>query len=309
MKRIIVTESQYKKLVRQKLNEFIIYNDPADEYDVTPDINTFLRVLDTNLMDKHDQNTYVEKIEKGVVELDEDKYNEEEKETINSIIDYWVGDTYTTADSKVKDLTYNSGLDWEYSDVAIYEPPKEKDEEEDEEEKTIERAKEIMGNVAVDSAYLSPTGIPKNGSETYGLPITTTLTTSKERVKVYKGGEGNNWAGSMGRALWFAKTANDYMGRNIITSQKRPRKTTRISKKISDHWVNNPIAYAVDLGVQGSTADKVLEYIMSLFANGKYSYYKGGYWFDVNIDGYRYQIGWKSDEDHYDHIHVGVKKL
>jgi hypothetical protein len=36
--------------------------------------------------------------------------------------------------------------------------------------------------------------------------------------------------------------------------------------------------------------------------------YVGGSWLDLNKDGYRYQIGWKV-ADHFDHIHVGVKKL
>jgi predicted chitinase len=35
--------------------------------------------------------------------------------------------------------------------------------------------------------------------------------------------------------------------------------------------------------------------------------YKGGSWFNITIDGYRYQVGWKV-KNHFDHIHVGVKR-
>jgi hypothetical protein len=61
--------------------------------------------------------------------------------------------------------------------------------------------------------------------------------------------------------------------------------------------------------VSGTKGDELLKHIMSIFANGKYDYYEGGSWFNKTIDGYRYQIGWKSDPDHYNHIHVGVRKV
>ena len=35
--------------------------------------------------------------------------------------------------------------------------------------------------------------------------------------------------------------------------------------------------------------------------------YKGGTWFNVVKDGYRYQVGWRVP-NHFNHIHVGVKK-
>ena len=112
----------------------------------------------------------------------------------------------------------------------------------------------------------------------------------------------------MGRALWFAKIANEYIGKNIVSSQKRDKKLTA-DGNVSDHYSGKNDSYAVDLGISGSKGDELLKHIMSLFANGKYSDYVGGEWFNKSIDGYRYQIGWKSDSDHYDHIHVGVRKL
>ena len=33
-----------------------------------------------------------------------------------------------------------------------------------------------------------------------------------------------------------------------------------------------------------------------------------GRWRNINIEGYRYQIGWRVS-GHYNHVHVGVRKL
>ena len=118
MKRIILTESQYRRLVKQKLNEYIVYSDPKDEYDATPNIRLYLGTLGQNLKIKYDINTYVSKIEDGIVYLVADKYNEEQKKTISDIIDYWV--KYTPEDDeKIGDTDYFSGLDWDYGDEEI----------------------------------------------------------------------------------------------------------------------------------------------------------------------------------------------
>lgn len=131
MKRIILTESQYKRLVKQKLNEYIVYSDPQDEYDAGPDIRLYLGTLGQNLMLKHNINTYVKKIEDGIVYLEEDKYSEEQKKFISDIIDYWV--KYTRKDDKkVGEYGYFSGSDWNYSDEEI------KDVEDDESTAEIE---------------------------------------------------------------------------------------------------------------------------------------------------------------------------
>jgi murein DD-endopeptidase MepM/ murein hydrolase activator NlpD len=114
MKRIIVTEEQYRRLVKQNINEFIKYENPKDEYNVQPLMGRFLGILDTTLMDKHDTDTYVKKIKKGIVELDSEKYNEYEKETIKSVIDWWVNDTEGEEDSRGEGLSYNTGNEWEY---------------------------------------------------------------------------------------------------------------------------------------------------------------------------------------------------
>ena len=121
--------------------------------------------------------------------------------------------------------------------------------------------------------------------------------------KVKEGGEGGNWGGSMPRALAFAKVANDFAGKNLITSQKRSRKNTAVGN-VSDHWDEKNDSYAVDLGCTGSQGDAILAKLMEWAG---FPEYKGGYWLNFIKNGYRYQIGWKVP-DHYNHIHIGVRK-
>jgi hypothetical protein len=117
------------------------------------------------------------------------------------------------------------------------------------------------------------------------------------------GGENNDWGGSMQRALAFAKIANEFSGKDIITSQKRSRVKTG-KGTVSDHYQGNNNAYAIDLSCKGDAGDRLLAHLMEWFG---YPNYTGGYWLNVNKGGYRYQFGWKV-KDHFDHIHIGVKK-
>jgi hypothetical protein len=152
MKRIILTESQYKRLVKQKLNEYIVYSDPKDEYDATPDIRLYLGTLGQNLWLKHNVDTYVKKIEDGIVYLEMDKYNEEQKNYISGFIDRWVDDRVVTIpnDKKVGNYDYFSGLDWDYSDEEI------KDAEDTEEIEDVESTEVVDGYINLNSDKLSP---------------------------------------------------------------------------------------------------------------------------------------------------------
>ncbi len=127
--------------------------------------------------------------------------------------------------------------------------------------------------------------------------------------KITKGGEGGNWGGSMERALQFVDWAKqtgyqpNTSGRWI--SQKRSRRNTA-SGGVSDHWEGSGTSYAVDLGVPNvQSGDVLLKNLMRQFGVPNY---RGGSWLNINRGGYRYQIGWRTP-GHYDHIHVGVKKL
>lgn len=140
-------------------------------------------------------------------------------------------------------------------------------------------------------------------ANTYGFPLG-----NVDSGKVVVGGANNDWGGSMERALEIGAIAKECTGKsNIITSQKRSKINTA-SGNMSDHYFGNPNAYAIDIAAKGSSGDELLACIMSKFNNGSHSSYRGGKWLDVNVGGYRYQFGWRV-KDHYDHIHIGVKKI
>ena len=126
--------------------------------------------------------------------------------------------------------------------------------------------------------------------------------------KVTAGGIGGDWNGSMPRALEVGKIAASCSGRsNPFSSQKRSRVKTA-SGNVSDHYEGNESAYAIDIPASGKAGDKLLACIMEKWNGGSNSDYKGGSWLNVNVGGYRYQFGWRVT-NHYDHIHVGVKKV
>jgi predicted chitinase len=126
--------------------------------------------------------------------------------------------------------------------------------------------------------------------------------------KVTGGGIGGDWNGSLPRALEVGKIASKCSGKsNPFSSQKRSRVKTA-SGNVSDHYEGNESAYAIDIPAAGRSGDKLLACIMKNWNNGSNSDYDGGSWLNVNVGGYRYQFGWRVP-NHYDHIHVGVKKV
>jgi len=142
-----------------------------------------------------------------------------------------------------------------------------------------------------------------NEAETFGFE-----TGGVDTAKVFPGGDGGDWGGSMPRALQIGSYARACSGKkNPFSSQKRSRVKTA-SGNTSDHYKGNLVAYALDIPTSGKAGDELLACIMEKFNNGSNSSYKGGHWLNVNVDGYRYQFGWRV-KNHYDHIHVGVKKI
>jgi predicted chitinase len=126
--------------------------------------------------------------------------------------------------------------------------------------------------------------------------------------KVTAGGVNGDWDGSLPKALEVAKIAAKCSGRsNPLSSQKRSRVKTA-SGNVSDHYEGNESAYAIDIPAAGRSGDKLLACIMKNWNNGSNSDYNGGSWLNVNVGGYRYQFGWRV-AGHFDHIHVGVKKV
>jgi hypothetical protein len=125
------------------------------------------------------------------------------------------------------------------------------------------------------------------------------------------GGEGGNWGGSLPKLLSLLP-----MGTWKTSSQKRSRRSTR-SGFMSDHYQGNNIAYAVDFGLNttfGGNTNAATDFAIKVArATGKnvtsWDPYKGKD-FKTFVDGYRVQIIWLSNVggNHYDHVHVGVKK-
>ena len=126
--------------------------------------------------------------------------------------------------------------------------------------------------------------------------------------KVTAGGVNGDWNGSLPKALEVAKIAAKCSGKsNPLSSQKRSRVKTA-SGNVSDHYEGSESAYAIDIPAAGKSGDKLLACIMKNWNNGSNSNYDGGSWLNVNVGGYRYQFGWRV-AGHFDHIHVGVKKV
>jgi len=140
--------------------------------------------------------------------------------------------------------------------------------------------------------------------QTFGYKIGEYPTNGKNSPLVTFGGEGKNWGNSMGKALAFAKQSELFLKKNVLTSQKRDWLKTA-SGNISDHSTSNPVAYGIDLACNVETGDKLIVHLMKWFENNSY---RGGHWLNIKKNGYRYQVGWRV-AGHFNHIHIGVKKI
>lgn len=145
-------------------------------------------------------------------------------------------------------------------------------------------------------------GIPGGGNfdprATYGFP-----TGGVDSGRVLIGGEGGNWGGSLPRALAVANAIGV-----TPSSQKRSRKLTA-SGNPSDHWTGSTTSYAVDMPAQGAGDARfrqIMQYLARLSGNPAIARLQPGRWQNVNVGGYRYQVGWRTP-GHYGHLHVGVR--
>jgi hypothetical protein len=136
-----------------------------------------------------------------------------------------------------------------------------------------------------------------------------------DKGKPCVGGKNGDWNGTLPRSLEVASWLKE-MGINP-GSQKRSKKETA-NNNVSDHWSGQDFTYAIDFPCKGKKGDKAYLKLKSEFesrgmvTNGVMSVEQTkknkGKWINFNHNGYRYQIGWNV-KDHYDHIHLGVKKL
>ena len=118
MKRIILTETQYKRLIKKRLNEQeVVFKDPKDKYDITNEMMQLLIHLKFYIDTMANKSLYIDKVENGVIFIDSTKYTKEEKDLINREIDIWVKFTDITADKRTQDLTYNFGIDSDWDDL------------------------------------------------------------------------------------------------------------------------------------------------------------------------------------------------
>jgi hypothetical protein len=126
------------------------------------------------------------------------------------------------------------------------------------------------------------------------------------------GGEGGDWGGSMPKLISLLP-----FGIWKPSSLKRARLSTR-SGGISDHYEGNSIAYAADFGLNttfGTRVEDATRFAIAVARNAganvsSWEPFKGNYFNHETPDGYRVQIIWLSNVggNHYDHVHVGVKK-
>jgi lysophospholipase L1-like esterase len=118
MKIIKITESQYKKLVKTKnLNEQFetVYKDESDKFDITVPIQSFINWITDQIGIMYNKNLFIDKIQDGVVYIDWENYSEDEKNSIESLINDWVEYTSDSNDELVSG-DYFSGLDWDYEE-------------------------------------------------------------------------------------------------------------------------------------------------------------------------------------------------
>lgn len=118
MKRIILTESQYKRLVKKRLNEQkIVFSDPKDEYDITNEMMQLLIHLKFYIDTTANKSLFIDKVENGIIYIDSTKYTQEEKDLINDEIDNWISFTNVSTDKRSDSLTYNFGVDTDWYDL------------------------------------------------------------------------------------------------------------------------------------------------------------------------------------------------
>jgi len=109
---------------------------------------------------------------------------------------------------------------------------------------------------------------------------------------------GGGWGGSEKIAKALAKGMPH-------GSQKRSTRSTA-SGNVSDHWEGCKACYAIDIPASGTTGNRYADKILKRAGAGGYS--GGALSKDVTFHGYRVQVLWQV-ADHYDHVHLGVRKL
>jgi len=123
MRRILITEKQYKNLLNLVNEQFVKYNNPEDEKDLSHDIVDTLTYLTVVFRENNiNKDVYVDKIEDGVVYLDPSKYTQQEKDIIEKRLETYVDYQKNPRDKVIPNvLGFDSGVDsdWTGGDVAV----------------------------------------------------------------------------------------------------------------------------------------------------------------------------------------------
>ena len=125
------------------------------------------------------------------------------------------------------------------------------------------------------------------------------------------GGDGGDWGGSLSKLISILPAGSWKAG-----SQKRIKQKSA-SGHVSDHYIGRTDSYAGDFGLNstfGGDKEKATQFAIAVAQNaGKdidsWKPYIGKS-LNIDSDGYRVQIIWLSmvGGNHYDHVHVGVRK-
>jgi len=279
MKRIILTESQYKRLVKKPLNEQNVIFDSGYDWE---DVKTFQMInilgsLTDSIFSNFNENLYVKSIDGDKVVIDFEKYDEIKRDEIKKYIIDEFNREVTFTDNPDDNMDDEGNIDFSFDSEPL-----------DDEEKEI--------NVNIDTNYSDDTMGFKTGGVDSRLAMV--------------GGTGNNWNGSMPRALSIAKMIHKEF--NVVPSSQKRRKKQTENGSTSQHYFKNFDSYAVDLPTgtvkksssKDNKGDKMFNMIVDVLGQPNTT---SGKWLNIIYDGYKYNIGWRV-KDHYNHIHVGVKK-
>jgi len=117
MKRIILTESQYKRLVKQPLNEQeIIFGDGYSFSDMKNVNNIYVIVsLHDSLWYNYKQNLYIKSVDEDKVIIDLEKYDEEVKEFIKKTMDMFL----ITSDNPGDSIDDEGNIDFSFDTEPV----------------------------------------------------------------------------------------------------------------------------------------------------------------------------------------------
>ena len=380
MKRIIITERQYKRLVNQPLNEQKdkggdwIFEDGYSSDDLTTNMVLFLNTLKRVLKVMYKKSVYIKKVKNHILTIDLSKYNKKQINTIRyESEDYfrrseYLDDKYSSEKGEMFFGPDFYKLDDPEEDIVIDEPEENVEDIVDEcytkdevklyqnNIKDLKETNDFRYWISQDKDRLKkvndklkkcdmPDGLDMSGSYDDESPymivafseIGQEWVDDKKPIKVVPplstnyddpamglkkggvdsglamtGGTDDNWDGSMPRLLAIAKMAKDYFDVNV-TSQKRKKKKTA-NGSTSAHYYKNFGKYAIDLRVptvknntpKNTKGDDLFNKIVELLGKPNL---ESGKWRPIKYKGYRYNVGWRADGDHMNHIHIGVNKL